>query len=113
MGNGVMAIGPQLPRPFSTLPRAKLKGGEPSSALPRQFRRSIRLARLLSGGDTDAPKHSETGDSRSAIQNQGWLVDSVRCTYPGDYGTTGQGAHSEHPSAVRLKELATRTFREK
>jgi DNA-binding beta-propeller fold protein YncE len=44
---------------------------------------------------------------------QGWLVDSVRCTYPGDYGTTGQGAHSEHPLAGRLKDLATRTFREK
>jgi hypothetical protein len=53
--------------------------------------RSIRLARLLSGGDTDAPKHSETGDSRSAIQNQGWLVDSVPCTYPRGLWDDGSG----------------------
>jgi len=32
---------------------------------------------------------------------------------PGDYETTGQGAHSQHRLAGRLKDIATRTFREK
>src|SRR6201998_1094993 len=32
---------------------------------------------------------------------------------PGTMGRRGQGAHSEHPLAGRLKDLATRTFREK
>ena len=32
---------------------------------------------------------------------------------PGDYETTGQGAHSQHRLAGRLRDIATRTFREK
>ena len=45
--------------------------------------------------------------TRSRVLLISWGVN------PGDYETTGQGAHSKHRLAGRLKDIATRTFREK
>src|SRR3984893_15386071 len=45
--------------------------------------------------------------TRSRVLLISWGVN------PGDYETTGQGAHSKHRLAGRLKDIATRTFQEK
>ena len=42
-----------------------------------------------------------------------WVMVAPWRVTPGDYETTGQGAHSQHRLAGRLRDIATRTFREK
>jgi hypothetical protein len=87
MGNGVMAIGPKLPRPSSTLPKGERPPQRPAhplellsqTARAEHLGRSCRSARPYPNGYSTFKLPTQTGSAvEDSARNQLWMIGSKR-----------------------------------